>query len=641
MSRLLRWLGLAFLSAALVLLAQAGAGAIAPKAPVVLDGRVLFAVGDAGGFSARERAEKIAEALEVEVARTAPPRKLEVYAEDGIVAIRPVSREGRPIVTVTAADILPGANPRWQAEDWRRIATEAIATAAAQRQPEYLRRSVLVALAWVAGALAVSSLATGLSRQWHRTLRLLREDTTSPWQPWADPAGLTLRVGTILLHVALWLGVTYAISDRFPLLRQWRYRFWTWLSDPNIAFSADRQYSFLQLALLVALSAGLWLVVSNATQFIKVAVLRRSRVPRSTQEVLTFVLRYALVFLGVLVLFQLWGIDLRSLALLASVLGVGIGFGVQNIANNFISGLIIALERPIQIGDYVQVGEWNGTVQQIGARHTEISTLDRVTVIVPNSRFLEQEVINWSHGDAVSRLRVPISVAYGSDVECVRAALLTAAKDHPEILLRPHPQVLFQEFGESALKFELSVWTNAPQTQPRLKSELNFRIAACLKRYGIAVPFPQRDVHLRAPYLDRAIAAWLEQNAPHLAIPEATPPTETPPIPDLGIDEEVPNQPDDDLEAIVAAMRGPEGVSIRERRYRLQTYPDCFVGLDAVDWLVRAYNITRQQAVAIGQKMLERGIIHHVLDEHPFTDSYLFYRFYGDEQALRQTEPKA
>lgn len=640
MSRSIRWLALAVFAAFLVLVSYGWPGAIArgqstataPKAPVVLDGRALFSVGDAGGFSAQERAAKIGMALQAEVVHPDVPRKLKVMSKGGLIAIRPIAGEGRSLLTVTTADVLPGTNPRWQAEDWRRIMTAAIATAYQQRQPEYLRRAVLIALAWIAGALSISTIVAALSEQWQQNVNRLRLQAESPWEPWIEPTGLTLSVGTVVVQAGIWLTVVHAICDRFPLLRQWQYRLWTWLSGPNITFNDDRNYSLVQLALLVVLSAGLWLVVSNATQFLKASVLRHSRMPMATQEVLTFVLRYTSLFIGVLVLFQLWGIDLRSLALLASVLGVGVGFGVQNIANNFISGLIVALERPIQIGDYVRVGAWTGTVRHIGARHTKISTLDRVTVIVPNSQFLEQEVINWSHGDAVSRLRLPIGVAYGSDVECVRAALLTAAKEHPGVLLRPRPEVSFHEFGESALRFELLVWTNAPQAQPRLKSELNFRIAACFKRYGIAVPFPQRDVNLRAPQLDRAIAAWLEKNAPHLAIPpEATPPApELPPEP-----APAPEAKQPDLEEIVTAMRGPEGVSIRERRYRLQSYPACFVGMDAVDWLVRTYEFSRPQATEIGQKMLERGIIHHVLDEHPFTDSYLFYRFYSDEQDLQ------
>lgn len=642
------------------------------QAPVVLDGRVLFQVGDVGeAYPARTRAEEIAARLRAEVERPEPPRALTVIrgscaadrpaAAPEIAEPTPDTPTGTPsqsrqasiwilcpagsergLLTVTPADVPPGVRARWQAEDWRQVVVTAIARAREQRQPEYLRRAVLISLGWVAIAGGIGTVAAVAAGELRRRLARLHGDRNSPWYSWVEPAELAIKGGATLLQTGVLLGAAYAISSRFPLLRQWRYQLWNWLSGPNIALSAARSYSPLQLVTLVALSAGLWVAVGGLTQLLKESVLRRSRMPVATQEVLAFFLRYTLVFLGGLILFQLWGIDLRSLTILASVLGVGIGFGVQNIANNFISGLIVAIERPIQIGDFVRVGEWTGIVKQIGARHTTLSTLDRVSVIVPNSRFLEQEVINWSHGDATSRLQVPVGVAYGSDVERVRGALLEAAKGHSEVLLRPRPTVWFEAFGDSSLDFTLLVWINAPQEMPRIKSELNFRIAASLQRHGITVPFPQRDVNLHAPQLERAIAIWLAQAAPQL--------TETPVSPTVPPEPAVAPLPqpnprtepapgdraeDVDLEEIVAGMRGPEGITICNRRYRLQLYPACFVGLDAVDWLVKTYNLSRPEAVAIGQIMLDRGIIHHVLDNHPFTDSYLFYRFYSDEQKLR------
>ena len=211
---------------------------------------------------------------------------------------------------------------------------------------------------------------------------------------------------------------------------------------------------------------------------------------------MSVLIHYALIFLGVVVLLQIWGIDLSSIAILASVLGVGIGFGVQNITNNFISGFIIMLESPIQIGDFINVGDLVGTVEKIGARSTEIRTLDQVTIIIPNSRFLESEVINWSHGNPVSRLHVPVSVAYGSDIDHVKTALLDAIRRHPDVLLRPAPEVWFQGFGDSALDFEIMVWTGEPRKQFRVRSDLNYEIEASFRRYGIEIPFPQRDLHV-------------------------------------------------------------------------------------------------------------------------------------------------
>jgi hypothetical protein len=399
--------------------------------------------------------------------------------------------------------------------------------------------------------------------------------------------------------------------------------------------------------------------------------------------VVAILTQYILTFLGLIVLLQIWGLDVRSLAILASVLGVGIGFGVQNITNNLISGLIITLERPIQVGDFVKVGDLVGTVERIGARSTEIRTLDQVTIIVPNSRFLETEVINWSHGDPVSRLRIPVGVAYGSNVEQVQAALLEAAKSHPEVLVRPQPQVWFQEFGESAINFDLLVWTGEPKNQARVKSDLYYRIEASLRRYGIEVPFPQRDLNVRSPQLEEFIAAWLRQNAP---TPSEKAAIDSPNGDKLSVSDRVSdreavatlgasappkeertqaaleeNQPQDssvvasveplteqssatapsgkglaavDIEALVTAMREPGGLEIKDRRDHLNFYPACFIGSEAVEWLVQTQNCTREEAIQLGQILIERGIIHHVLDEYPFRDDYFFYSFYVDEESV-------
>ena len=173
---------------------------------------------------------------------------------------------------------------------------------------------------------------------------------------------------------------------------------------------------------------------------------------------------------------QLWGLDISSLAVFAGVLGVGIGLGIQGIAKEFVSALVLIFERPIQVGDFVEVGELVGTVERISVRSTEISTVDQVSVILPNSNFLESEVINWSHGSPVSRLKVPLGVAYGSNLTNVRGALLDAAHEHPDVLSAPPPNVFFMEFGDSSLDFNLLVWICEPRKQFQIKSDLYFQI---------------------------------------------------------------------------------------------------------------------------------------------------------------------
>ncbi|HEY9639679.1 MAG TPA: mechanosensitive ion channel domain-containing protein, partial [Coleofasciculaceae cyanobacterium] len=211
--------------------------------------------------------------------------------------------------------------------------------------------------------------------------------------------------------------------------------------------------------------------------------------------------KYSLISIGTLIVLQIWGLDISSLTILVSALGVGIGFGLQDIAKNFGSGLVLILERPIQVGDFVEIGSFKGTVERIGGRSTEIRTLDHVSIIVPNSRFLSEEVINWSHHNPVSRLHLPVGVAYHSDPQIVRTVLLEAAQSHTDVLQSPLPQVFFTGFGDSALNFDLLVWTTQPSRQFILKSDLYFRIFELLQERQIEVPFPQRDLHLRSGIL--------------------------------------------------------------------------------------------------------------------------------------------
>jgi hypothetical protein len=274
-----------------------------------------------------------------------------------------------------------------------------------------------------------------------------------------------------------------------------------------------------------------------------------------------------------------------------------------------------------------------------------------------------------------------VGVAYGSNVEQVQAALLEAAKSHPEVLVRPQPQVWFQEFGESAINFDLLVWTGEPKNQARVKSDLYYRIEASLRRYGIEVPFPQRDLNVRSPQLEEFIAAWLRQNAPtppekaainspngdklsvsdHVSEAVATLGASAPPKEERTQAAPEENQPQDssvvasveplteqssatapsgkglaavDIEALVTAMREPGGLEIKDRRDHLNFYPACFIGSEAVEWLVQTQNCTREEAIQLGQILIERGIIHHVLDEYPFRDDYFFYSFYVDEESV-------
>lgn len=323
---------------------------------------------------------------------------------------------------------------------------------------------------------------------------------------------LKLLLGTA--RIGLWLSVVLYLANVFPATRRW--------SDQAIdslisSFTVpvltlgNRAYSIIDLLILASLLFSVIILAGVLTNLLRSRVLRRAGINRGLQEVIATLTKYAIITIATIVLLQLWGLDLSSLTILASALGVGIGFGLQDIAKNFGSGLVLVFERPIQVGDFVEVGEFKGTVERIGARSTEIRTLDQVSIIVPNSRFLENEVINWSHRNPVSRLHIPVGVAYHADPQTVQDALLEAAQNHPDILKSPPPHVLFQGFGDSALKFELLVWTAMPNRQFLLKSDLNFRIFEAFQQRQIEIPFPQHDLHLRSVQVSPKLETTLNQ----------------------------------------------------------------------------------------------------------------------------------
>ena len=210
------------------------------------------------------------------------------------------------------------------------------------------------------------------------------------------------------------------------------------------------------------------------------------------------VAHYLLVGLGIIVAVQSIGLNLTSLAVVFGLLSVGIGFGLQHVVSNFISGLIILFERPIKIGDRITIGDVLGDVVNISLRATLIRTIDNISIIVPNSEFITSRVINWSHRDPKIRVHIKAGVAYGSDVPLVTRSLLEVAGNHPEVLKDPPPKVWFNEFGDSSLNFELLVWIPHPKRRPDIISELNRGIDEIFRKNKIEIPFPQRDLHIRS-----------------------------------------------------------------------------------------------------------------------------------------------
>jgi len=258
----------------------------------------------------------------------------------------------------------------------------------------------------------------------------------------------------------------------------------------------------ITLALLITTLLLLGLVVLGERLFRHLFVmrlLRKTKLDHSLQYAISRIIGYLVLLLGFYIALQVVGLNLSSLAVIAGAVGVGLGFGLQNIINNFVSGLIILAERHIAVGDRIVVGGVDGKVEKISLRSTTVITNDNIAIIVPNADLIANAVTNWSYHEAKVRFRVPVGIAYGSDLEQFRRLMLEVAAAHPAVLPEPRPDVLFTGFGDSSLNFELAVWTTEMIHSPsRFRSELLFAIEKKLREHAIEIPFPQRDLHLRS-----------------------------------------------------------------------------------------------------------------------------------------------
>jgi len=244
----------------------------------------------------------------------------------------------------------------------------------------------------------------------------------------------------------------------------------------------------------------------NLSRYIKQRLiprwLRHTRMDQGAREAVAAVTGYTGIAVAALIALSIAGFEMQNLAIIAGALSVGIGFGLQNIVNNFVSGLILLFERPIRRGDWIVAGNTEGFVKSINIRSTQIETFDHADVIVPNSELISQQVTNWMLADRYGRVVVPVGVSYDSDPEQVREILLGIAGAHPLILKGHHtlpgPNVLFRQFGDSSLNFELRFFITQVDQRLNTISEINFEIFRAFRREGIEIPFPQRDLHLRS-----------------------------------------------------------------------------------------------------------------------------------------------
>ncbi|MEM1254227.1 MAG: mechanosensitive ion channel domain-containing protein [Cyanobacteria bacterium P01_H01_bin.21] len=602
-------------------MSSATAQTLTQKANVVIDGRVLFQLGSIENISADERADFANQALWQVIESSPSPIRVRTRERDGLVTLR---ANGRHLLTVTAGDLMAGVPPQERAELWADSLQVALDRAQMERQPAYQRR-----MAWVSlGAVAIALLCWAIlynSRRW-----LWRQQTRSGRLPaWILPS-------LLVAQVLVWLAAGVYICELFPIARTIRYRLFQYFTSP--LFDIDGQgYSLVDVFRVVLLTLALWIGVRIVTSAVKSRFLKAAISDRGVQDAISTLMQVILTGIGLFLILQVLGIDLSALAILASVLGVGLGFGLQNIANNVVSGWMMLFERSIQVGDFINLGDLAGTVESIGVRSTEIRTLDRVAIIVPNAQLLENKVINWSHGHPVSQLHLPMGVAYGSDIRQVHTAVIEVASAHPSVLQYPQPRLRFLGFGDSSLDFDVLVWIRDPRLQFDIKSDLYYMLEANLRRHHIEIPFPQRDLNIRSPQWDAA--TWAQQMS-QPSTPPVLEKTEKQPLAnDLLSDVRdysslLQNQQrfqNSLLERLVKQMRSEDGLDIQNRRFRLTVYASCFVGSEAVTWLAKTQNATREAAVRIGQALVEQGIFHHVTDEHTFKDEYLFYRFYEDE----------
>jgi len=325
---------------------------------------------------------------------------------------------------------------------------------------------------------------TLLHTDWARTLRSIRDHSEM----------LTRRL-LMLAHLGilfLWFGI---VLKQFGVERPVRDAlagaFGTDLAVGTFAISLGDILGFIVVIWIsLVLARGIRTLLQED-------LLERVSLPRGVPMAISTLVYYAAVFIGFLMAASAAGFDLSRFTLLAGAFGVGLGFGLQNVVNNFVSGLILIFERPIQVGDVVEVGGIQGRIKGIGIRASTVRTWSGAEVIVPNGDLISQQVTNWTLSDRLRRMEIPVGVRYGTDPRRVIDLLTETITQHPDVLSDPKPSVLFKGFGESSLDFVVRAWTSSEDWW-LVNSDLAVAINDALKEAKIEIPFPQRDLHVRS-----------------------------------------------------------------------------------------------------------------------------------------------
>jgi small-conductance mechanosensitive channel len=274
----------------------------------------------------------------------------------------------------------------------------------------------------------------------------------------------------------------------------------------------ERHYSIGLILAAGAVLYGAFLLSWSLQSLLLDGVIMSRKMQQGVRISMARLLHYAIVLVGFLLTLSVLGFDFTHIAIIGGALGVGIGFGMQTIVNNFVCGLIMLFERPLKVGDSVEFGDQLGRVKHVGLRATVVETYDHAEIVVPNADLITSQVTNWTLAARRRRLKLPVGVAYGSDVSLVMQTLIEIAEDHVLVLSDPKPVVIFFGFGASSLDFELRVWIADFDSRRLVQSEINQDIDQRFRELAIEIPFPQRDLHLRS--VDPSVSGPMATNLP-------------------------------------------------------------------------------------------------------------------------------
>jgi len=342
---------------------------------------------------------------------------------------------------------------------------------------------------------AVTTIAYGYARILENisiaSLSLLNTRFPNIMTNYGDVITKRIKKAITFLVIFLWAESILRIFEIKAIFHSWIGKFFT--TEASIG---SISLSLSDVLLFVGILYTTYLIVTFIKRIIEEEILRKVKLPRGIPAAISMILRISIVTLGILFAISATGINMSSFGMIAGALGVGIGFGLQNIVQNFISGLILIFERPIQVGDTVEVDNLMGRVKDIGVRASNVITYDGAEVVVPNSNLISNNLINWTLSDSRKRVEIKVGTAYGSDPNQVLDILFKVANEHPDVVKNPEPRALFDGFGESSLDFRLLFWVSF-ELGLGAKSDVAIGIYNAFAENGIEIPFPQVDLHVR------------------------------------------------------------------------------------------------------------------------------------------------